>query len=283
VQSGSGEYVRKCLVASDTLEAIQDLISEQNWNCALPRLTSLLEAQPTFAHAWYLLGQCLRFSGKIASSISALTKATQLDPSQESYFLALGIAYQLNESYEESLGSLRQAHAIKSDYVEAYISAAITLKHMGNPEKSAEIFDEAANALILQHIRNQPNDYATRIYGFRPMQGGLWTGYLSKTMLLICAQQDIGAIRFPTSKTVALEYESHENGGLFWKDVTLGDGQMTRILMPNLYDYVRESLISDMRYSLILGDKSLVLSSLGRFYEAEEHKNEALAFQLAAS
>ena len=270
-------------MASGSLEAIQDLISAQNWSGALPRLTTLLEAQPTFAHAWYLLGQCHRFSGKIASSISALTKATQLDPSQESYFLALGIAYQLNESYEESLASLRQAHAIKSDYLEAYISAAITLKRMGNLEKSAEIFDEAASALTLQYIRNQPNDYATRIYGFRPMQGGLWTGYLSKAMFLICAQDDTGGISFPTSKTAALEYESLENGGLFWKDVALGDGQMTRILMPNLFDYVRESLISDRRYSLILGDKSLVLTSLGRFDEAEEHKNEELEFQLLSA
>ncbi len=267
-------------MASGSLEEIQGLISEQNWNGALPRLTSLLEAQSTFAHAWYLLGQCHRFSGGIASSISALTKATQLDPSQESYFLALGIAYQLNESYEESLASLRQAHTIKPDYVEAYISAAITLKRMGNLEKSAEIFDEAANALTLQYIRNEPNDYTTRIYGFRPMQGGLWTGYLSKTMLLICAQEDTRAIRFPTSKAAALEYESLENGGLFWRDMVLGDGQMTRILMPNLFDYLRESFISDRRYSLILGDKSLVLQSLGRFDEAEQYKNEALEFQL---
>ena len=267
-------------MASGSLEVIQDLISAQNWNGALPRLTTLLEAQPTFAHAWYLLGQCHRFSGEMVSSISALTKATQLDPSQESYFLALGIAYQLNESYEESLASLRQAHAIKPDYVEAYISAAITLKRMGNLEKSAEIFDEAAYALTLQNIHNQPNDYATRIYGSRPIQGGLWAGYLSKAMLLICAQEDIGAIRVPTSKTAELEYETRENAGLFWKDVGSGNGQITRILMPNLFDYVRESFISDRRYSHILGDKSLVLKSLGRFDEAEEHKNEALEFQL---
>lgn len=270
-------------MATDPLEAIQDLIVKQDWSGAFPRLTALLEAQPGLAHAWYLLGQCHRFAGEIPASIPPLAKATQLDPSQESYFLALGIAYQLTGSYEESLAALRQAHAIKHDYVEAHISAAITLKRMGNLEKSVEIFDAAANALILQYIGNQPNEYSTRIFGFRQMRGELWTGYLLKTMLLICAQEDFGAINFLTGEAAALEYETHENGGLFWKDGTSGDGQKTRILMPNLFDYVRESFISDRRYSYILGDKSLVLKSLGHFDEAEIHENEALEFQLLSA
>jgi len=270
-------------MASDPLEAIQDLISAQNWSGALPRLMALLEAQPTLAHAWYLLGQCHRFSGEIFASIPPLAKATQLDPSQESYFLALGIAYQLTESYEESLAALRQAHAIKPDYVEAHISAAITLKRMGNLEKSVEIFDAAADALTLLYIGNQPNEYSTRIFGFRQMRGELWTGYLLKTLSLVCAQDDVGAISFLTGEAAALEYETHENGGLFWKDEASGDRQKTRILMPNLFDYVRESFISDRRYSNILGDKSLVLKSLGRVDEAEEHKNEALEFQLLSA
>jgi tetratricopeptide (TPR) repeat protein len=266
-------------VLNEELGAIQGLIGKQDWSAAMPRLAALLETQPAFAYAWYLLGQCQRFSGDLAASIFSLSKAVRLDPSQESYYLALGIAYQLVENFEESLGAFRRAHAIKPNYVEAYNSAALTLKRMGNLEKSAEIYDAALDALTLECINKQPNAHNGRIYGFRQMHGGLWMSFLSKAMLFLCAQDDIWSLRWPTGKAAALEYETHENGGLLWKDVKLEGDETSRVLMPNLFDCVRENFISDRRYSLILGNKSLVLASLGRSDEAEKHESEAIEFQ----
>lgn len=264
---------------SEELGAIQGLIGRQDWSAAMLRLAALIETQPALAQAWYLLGQCQRFSGDLDSSIFSLSNAVRLDPSQESYFLALGIAYQLVENFEESLIAFRRAHAIKPNYVEAYNSAAFTLKRMGNLEKSAEIYDAALDALTLECISKQPNAHSGRIYGFRQMHGGLWMNFLSKAMLFLCAQDDIGSLRWPTGKAAALEYETHENGGLLWKDVKLEGGETSRVLMPNLFDCVRESFIADRRYSVILGNKSLVLASLGHSSEAKEHESEAVEFQ----
>ena len=269
-------------MANHPLEAIQDLISRRDWAAALPMLIALLEEQPSLAHAWYLLGQCQRFSGDIPASIHSLQRAIQQDPSEQSYFLALGIAYQLTERYEESLATFRQAHAINPHYVEAYNSAALTLKRMGNMEKSAEIYDAAADALILEIIDKRPNGPTAKIYGFRPTQGHLWTSYLSKAMMLKCAQDDIASMKWPTGEAAQLEYETRASGGLLWRDVASEDGQVARILMPNLFDCVRESLIFDRRYSMILGNKSLVLNAMGSSKDADLHEREALEFESLA-
>ena len=260
-------------------DAVQDLMRDQKWSPAIVLLREFVKKNGGAAHAWYLLGQCYRFTNDLPNSINCLNKATMLDQNAESYFLALGIAHQLFGHYEDSLAALRVATNIDPDYVEGLMSAAMTLKRMGNLAKSTEIYDEAANALARQCLKQTPNQRSTRIFGFRPVQGALWNDYVIAAALFDAAHCDIDDLAFPTGESADQEYRTRSHGGLFWEDKVSGDNKNIRLLYPNLFDSVREFFIADKRYSVIIGNKGLVLHALNQKDDADLHLEEAEEFQ----
>ena len=183
----------------------KELISNGKWIEAIPLLRKELELNANNDNTWYLLGLCYRFTNQLEMAVTSLHRAISLDDSIPSYYLALGIAYQLLEKYEESLSSLRIANKLDNNYVEAFISAAITLKKMKNYTKSLEIFDEAANALTRQFVKNNPNNSSAKIYGFRNTKGTLWIKYTINAVMYDIATSNIDGIMFPTSEFVENE------------------------------------------------------------------------------
>ena len=265
-------------MTTQEFDQAQDYIRIRNWNPAIPLLQKFLLSNVNHAHAWYLLGQCYRFTNQIDDSVQCLNRATSIDKTVPSYFLALGISNQLIGRFEDSLSALITASKIDPNYPEAFISAALTLKRMGNLEKSVEIFDEAANALARQYLIGTPNNMNTRIFGYRDVVGNLWTKFALNAVLQDIAFCSVDGISLPTNETARYEYQNKTNKGLFWEDINTNN-KSTRMIFPNFFDGVREFFILDARYCNIIGDKGLVLEALNKNDEAKTHFNEAKEFQ----
>ena len=86
-----------------------DLIKQQKFSEALELLPSLIESNPDDSNLQFLMGQCFRFTNKIPEAINCFIKATNLSPNAPENFLALGIAYQLNENFEQAIDALKKA------------------------------------------------------------------------------------------------------------------------------------------------------------------------------
>lgn len=264
---------------NQNFERSKELIKSGQWNDAIPFLQKTLTTNGNNSNAWYLLGQCHRFTNQIQMAIDYYEKAIALDNSQPSYFLALGIANQLINKYEDSLTALRVATTLNADYVEAFNSAALTLKRMNNFTKSAEIFDIAADALARQFIKNYPNTREATICEYQNVKGNLWINYSLNAVLYYAAQSNIDGISLPSSESAKFEYLNRTHGGLYWEDNLSNDGKNNRAILPNFLDSIREYFISDKRYCNIIGNKGMVLEALNDKDAARLHFNEAEEFQ----
>lgn len=267
------------MTSNQNFERSKELIKSGQWNDAIPFLQKTLTTEPNNSNAWYLLGQCHRFTNQIELAIDFYENAINLDSSQPSYFLALGIANQLIHKYEESLSALRLATTLDADYVEAFNSAALTLKRMNNFTKSVEIFDAAADALARQFIKNYPNTREALICEYRHVKGNLWIDYSINAVLYDAARENIGGISLPSSESAKFEYLNRSHGGLYWEDILSNDGKSNRTIFPNFLDSIREYFISDKRYCSIIGNKGMVLDALDDKDAARLHFNEAEEFQ----
>jgi tetratricopeptide (TPR) repeat protein len=267
------------LTGAEKFEQAQSLFRKMDFLAAMPLLQELTVENSQLAHPWYMLGQCNRFLGNIDKAVYFLEAAISLEKSIPAYFLALGIAYQLSGKFEQSLDSLRAATNLDKNYVEPFMSAAMTFQKMGDFEKAHEVYDGAMKALTRQFFLQTPNRIDAPIFGLREVNGGLWAEYAFQAILYQAALSRVDGLSWPSEQFAINEYAYKAHGGLMWKDIIEKDGKKTRLALPNYFDTMREFLINDKRYSLILGDIYLVKIKLGESKECIKYEHEASEFE----
>jgi tetratricopeptide (TPR) repeat protein len=267
------------ITGAEKFEQAQSLFRKMDFLAAIPLLQELTVENSQLAHPWYMLGQCNRFLGDIEKAVHFLEVATSLEKSIPGYFLALGIAYQLSGKFEQSLDSLRQATNLDKNYVEPFMSAAMTFSKMGNFEKAREVYDGALKALTRQFFLQTPNRIDAPVFGLREVNGRLWAEYAFQAMLYQVALSGLDALAWPSEEFAIKEYEDRSHGGLMWKDTVGQNGKTTRLALPNYFDTMREFLINDKRYSLILGDIYLTEMRLGKSDDCLKYEEEAIEFE----
>lgn len=267
------------ITGEEKFEQAQSLFRKMDFLAAMPLLQELTVENSQLAHPWYMLGQCNRFLGDIEKAVHFLEVATSLENRIPGYFLALGIAYQLSGKFEQSLDSLRQATNLDKNYVEPFMSAAMTFSKMENFEKARDVYDGAIKALTRQFFLRTPNRSDAPIFGLREVNGRLWAEYAFQAMLYQVALSRLDALAWPSEEFAIKEYKDRSHEGLMWKDTVGQDGKTTRLALPNYFDTMREFLINDKRYSLILGDIYLIEMRLGKSEDFLKYEEEAIEFE----
>jgi tetratricopeptide (TPR) repeat protein len=124
----------------------------------------LLGQRPsTTATNWevlYLAGQCRRFLDDYSGAIALLSRSAALAPRVAPVLLALGIAYQLDERFDEAKKALALAIEVDPDYALAFNSLAMTQKLTGEWDKSVHNYDAGCKALaraIVKGMQNRPD------------------------------------------------------------------------------------------------------------------------------
>ena len=96
----------------------------------MPLFRRVIESDPTESGVWYMAGQCCRFLNDIDGAIMHLARAVDLNQNEPPVFLALGIALQLNQKWDDAVEAFRRAIELDADYELAYNSLA--LKALGS-------------------------------------------------------------------------------------------------------------------------------------------------------
>lgn len=260
-------------------EQAHDLMKRRRYDEAIPILRQSINNDKSQWNDWELLGQCYRFIGETDRAIHCLNISTEINPKNKSAFLALGIAFQIDQQFEASLSALRKANELDRDYVLAYNSAAMTLKLMGKIEKSIDIYEQGLISLAREFVFNANNDSRSALFKHLSTEGTLYTKYLMDAALQHAVGQDIETIAFPTGASAEIEEREQFHKGLYWEDQLGAKGQPQRVYFPNFFNTALRFFIEDQRYSLILGNKSTVLRMAGQDGEAELHLAEAKEFE----
>lgn len=195
------------------------------------------------AHTHYMLGQCFRFMEKFAPAIDELKVATDQDPNHKEWFLALGIALQLDGRFDESVDALRKANALDPDYALAYNSASVSFRKLGEYEKAVEVYDMGAQAIIRAFVLSAGNRRDREPVQFKHYEGELWLRYTVKALAILAAQDGMDQVAFPTEEMAASELATRHHGGLFWIDQKT-ERDVSRLYLPNCFDAIRMELAS---------------------------------------
>ena len=105
-----------------------ELIKGQRFSEALPLLRQAIAQDPTLWNAWYMAGQCCRFLNDMKGAIEYLSRAAELKRDEPSIFLALGIAFQSIEQWNDATEAFRHVIETDPDLELAYNSLALTQK-----------------------------------------------------------------------------------------------------------------------------------------------------------
>jgi tetratricopeptide (TPR) repeat protein len=230
-------------------------------------------------NAWYLAGQCYRFLNNSESAIEHLSRAAAITSDHPQVLLALGIAFQLSERWEDAIQAFRLAIEMDADYAEAYNSLAFTQKKCGDFDSALHNYDAGAKALTRRMVKGMKNGRASLIIKHRDTVGTLWIDYVFRAGLyLACTVDGISKLAFPTGEMAIDEERTERHAGLYWIDTKQKTNSTMRLLLPNYFNYCREQLKTGKEYSLLIGNRGRVLELLGRREEADQHFAEANEF-----
>lgn len=269
-------------MAATLNERAYTLIQGQRYADALKVLEHSLALAPDDGESWHLAGQCRRALNDLDGAIACHEQAAELLAESPPIFLALGIALQLQERWQEAIRAFARAIEIDPDYELAYNSLALTQKKCGEPEKSLHNYDAGAKALARRIVKSMRNERTNPILPDHDGAGTLWVEHAGYAALyLSCSAEGIDGIAFPTAELAAQEARTHAHEGLFWTDESQEDRQRIRLYLPNYFNAFHDALRRDTRYSTLIGNRGTVFRMLGNLEEARLHENEAMEFDPA--
>lgn len=247
-------------------------IQNGNFSSALELLEELISDGESDAGIFHMAGQCCRYLNDIKISVYYHKKAVELDSEYPSFQLALGIAYQLNEQYQEAHDVLSNLilNNQKWDSIDlAFNSLALTQKKMGLFERAEKNYEQAIKILLFNMISSLSNSENNEILTIKSTTYDLWVEYAIESAIVFSQTFDdtIDSIAFP--KTTKNEYK-----GLYW-NVEEINSKKVLLFLPNFFATIRKNLILNPSYFNLIGNISSVLKELKNKPEAEKYLTEA--------
>lgn len=230
---------------TNTREQVISLMRQQKFEDALFLLKKLLINDTKDAGLLYMAGQCCRFLEDFKGAINYLKNAISINPREPSFFLALGIAQQLNCEFNEAIEAFRIGIEIYPDFDMAYNSLALTQKKMGDFKYALHNYDAGVKALTRRIVKNLNNSRSNKIIKHRDSRHNLWVEYASFGALYLCATNNIDSLAWPTGEQALEEETTERHAGLYWDDQRTREGKTVRLFLPNYFNTFGETLSLD--------------------------------------
>lgn len=246
---------------------------------AIPFLVRAINEDPLHYGNWYMAGQCFRFIGDYQHAIRYLKKAAELGRDEKSVFLALGIALQLSEQFDEAIDAFRRALEIDPNYDLAFNSLALTQMKNGDYGLALHNYDVAIKSMACHIAESLDNSRSRGIIKHHDSPHMLWAEFaMFGALYLTSLERNIRRVAWPTGDYAIQEERDEGYDGLYWIDRTDNEGEIVRLFLPNYFNTFREHLTFDTTYSTYLRGKGSALLELGRRAEADKHFEEAAYF-----
>lgn len=103
----------------------------------------ILQADPTKADAWHLLGVIALQAHRGDEAIDCIRRAIQLAPSVPVMHCNLGVAYKAQQRWDEAIASYRQALTLQPNYPEAHYNLGNLLGEQGKRDEAVTEYRQA--------------------------------------------------------------------------------------------------------------------------------------------
>ena len=264
---------------SKSIEQLYELVTDKKYDEAIIHLNEFIKADNGNSTAWHLLGQSYRFTGDIEQAIKCHEKAYYLNDKEPAILLALGIAHQINQNYDEAVKALRKAIRLDETYVIAFNSLALTYKRMGSLDKALDVYTAGLNAIAKKFCLSFENSRANKIHKHKDIEFTLWIKYIVHAAIYLSAKLGFDKVLIPNAIQTEHEENTEEHQGLYWVDKELNDGEKCFEILPNLLNTFRESLRGDRLYISMLRDQGLIFEMTGKEQDALASFAEADYFE----
>lgn len=251
-------------------EHINKLMQSGDFSHAIILIEQLMDSGELDAGIFHMAGQCHRYLNDIQTSIYFHEKAVAIDSKYPSYQLALGIAYQLNEQYQEAhdvLSNLILNNQEWDDLDLAFNSFALTQKKMGLYERAKKNYEQGIKFYLSNTMKSLVNSKDNEILEIKDTTYNLWLEYITESSIYFTQDFDntIQSMGFP---------EIYKYQGLYWR-VEEENDKKTIFFFPNFLATMRKKIISDPTFFNFIGNIGSVLQESGDTVEAEKYFTEA--------
>ena len=256
-------------------ERIENLLQAGDYRVARVKLLNVTRKHPENWNAWYLLGQCHRVLGNLLEAVDCLERSAKLKPNEPHVFLALGIANQLLERWDDAVESFRLALEIDPDFYLAINSLAMTQGLRGELDKAAHNYDFALKTLVRGLVMGLENSPTNERWPFPQFYCGLWFEHATDASLFRAVKEGAGRYTWMTGDSAAVEEREQAYEGLYWQDSPMSNGKFSRLYLPNFFNTLHARLRRHPAYALLLRNCGNALSRVGRLEEAAKHLEQA--------
>lgn len=244
-----------------------------NFKEALTLFEQLINSGENDSGLFYMIGQCYRFLNNYNLAVKYLKIAFEKDKTIPSYQFALGIAYQLNENFDESIETLKQLILNNQEWQDldlAFNSLALSLKKVGLYERALKNYEQSLKIFIMNITNSLLNSKDNPIINFSPTTNNLWMQYLIESAIIFSQTfENINNVAFPSDVG---NYNSYE--GLYWVIENI-NGKKTLLFLPNYFGIIKQYLAINPSFFNTIGNMSTVYNELGMNTESQKYLTEA--------
>jgi tetratricopeptide (TPR) repeat protein len=234
-----------------------------------------VDQTPNDWHCHYAVGIGLRHLKRYPEACNAYENALKFDHNQPPVLLALAIARQLNEQFDESVVAAKRAIEIDPDYYLAYNTLGMTRKLQGEFEYASLNYETGAKTLTRGIVKTLVNSFDSPLFSVGETRFNLWLQYALESAVFNASSAGLNRILTPSAELAVRDSYTSEYGGYFWSDVTDVDGKLGRLFLPNFFSTMFYRLKNEPAFRTFLGNRYTVLKALGQDEEAEKHLYEA--------
>ncbi|MEZ5429339.1 MAG: tetratricopeptide repeat protein [Pyrinomonadaceae bacterium] len=119
------------------------LLSRDDYQRALGFFEKAVDADPTYAEAWYQIGYCYGMLGRHSEALSASKQAARLRPRWSEIFVNIGASNYALKNYEEAAQAYRQAAKLNPYKAETQYSIGLTLNKLGRTDEEILAYKRA--------------------------------------------------------------------------------------------------------------------------------------------
>ena len=222
----------------------------------------------------FLLGSAYRRGDNFALAEKYYKDAIDIEPNCSAAYLGLGITYQMQLKFAESISSIEKAIETDRFSVDSYNSLGFTYKLKGDFDKAIETYTNGIEVLFdtIYFYITKHNEFVDEMTVAEKFKTDIWLELAIK-IISKNTNDGIDAIRLPTDELSARLYEHNPYGSALFFD----DGNVRHIL-PNMLNNFAEKLSSNLLYATLLNNVGMVLLELSKKESAKIYFTESIIF-----
>ncbi len=247
-------------------------LDADNMSKAIEILETENKERPNDYICLYHLGLTYRMAGDFKKAEKYYLDALKVDADYDIANVGLGIVYQLKGDFNKAIEYLQKAITISPYYSNAYNSLGLTYKKKGDLNKATETYLKGIKSVFEKLCDDLSKKQIRKLVLHKDINATEWHKFAIEALFKHAVNNGIKTFRWPTGESAVKFYEEGKDSDC-WVD-----SKEVRYMMPQYLEVVRETISSDLQYSILANNLAIVFAEQGKKDDARKWFQESIAF-----